>query len=163
MPDKDVRAMRGGSPWLRKGQMTMDPVELSRAAACCSLMSTSMAASDSPGNITARGFRRLPFRLRRSRMDRSLEASQARWYPPVPLIATIPPSLRSAITSMMLSPDDCSHLASPRRCQNRDGPHSGQVISAKRYLLLVGSSASSLHGWQVRSFKVSGETRTFRS
>ena len=45
--------------------------------------------------ITANGLSPRRFRVRSSATARSLAASQARWYPPMPLTATMPPSLSS--------------------------------------------------------------------
>ena len=68
----------------------------------------------------------------------------------------MPPSRISEAACRRVSLTGCCHLVSPRRCQNRAGPHSGQLISANRYLLLVGSEASARHGSQVNPLIDSG-------
>ena len=78
--------------------------------------------------MTANGFSSRALRRRNSATASALRASQARWKPPNPLSATMPPARSRARVAATGSPGRARPSASMRR---RRGPQSGQqVVSA---------------------------------
>ena len=104
--------------------------------------------------MTANGFSKRRFRVRSRSTAASDTASQARWYPPIPLTATISPRPRAACAAARAASEPCTEPPSP--CSNqRRGPQSGAghrlrvEAAVRRVVVLRGAGVTQgerLHG-----------------
>ena len=119
-------APASGDP-LRRRTRTIGRTAEVRSPASASERWARSAAPSRSRTMTANGFSKRCLRLRSRSTAASDRASQARWYPPSPLTATISPRPSAVCAAARAASEPCTDPPSPACSNHSRGPHSAQA------------------------------------